>query len=110
MTIFLSTGDNSVVCFHYCLFLFPMSLKKAVTNPATKILHPRKTNVCVYEKAMCTATRAGPSRCGAQCKTWARGPMQDLSAGPLWAVILWRHRVQSTVLGSWLSAKMQYSS
>jgi len=26
--------------------------------------------------------RAGPSRCGAQCKTWARGPMQDLGAGP----------------------------
>jgi len=35
--------------------------------------------------------RAGPSRCGAQCKTWARGPMQDLGAGPLWAVISWRH-------------------
>jgi len=45
--------------------------------------------------------RAGPSRCGAQCKTWARGPMQDLGAGPLWAVILLRHRVQSTVLRSW---------
>jgi len=45
--------------------------------------------------------RAGPSRCRAQCKTWARGPMQDLGAGPLWAVILWRHRVQSTVLRSW---------
>jgi len=27
--------------------------------------------------------RAGPSRCGAQCKAWARGPMQDLGAGPL---------------------------
>jgi len=27
-------------------------------------------------------SRAGPSRCGAQCKTWARGPMQDLCAGP----------------------------
>jgi len=27
-----------------------------------------------------------------------RGPMQDLGAGPLWAVILWRDRVQSTVL------------
>jgi len=26
------------------------------------------------------------------------GPMQDLGAGPLWAVILWRHRVQSSVL------------
>ena len=26
--------------------------------------------------------RTVPSRCGAQCKTWARGPMQDLSAGP----------------------------
>jgi len=26
--------------------------------------------------------RAGPSRCGAQCKTWARGPMLDLGAGP----------------------------
>jgi len=25
--------------------------------------------------------------CGAQCKTWARGPTQDLGAGPLWAVI-----------------------
>jgi len=24
---------------------------------------------------------AGPSRCGAQFKTWAWGPMQDLSAG-----------------------------
>jgi len=45
--------------------------------------------------------RAGPSRCGAQCKTWARVSMQDLCAGPLWAVILWRHRVQSTVLRSW---------
>jgi len=29
------------------------------------------------------ALRAGPSRFGAQCKTWARGPMQDLGAGPL---------------------------
>jgi len=27
--------------------------------------------------------RAGPSRCGAQCKTWARGPMQDLGTVPL---------------------------
>jgi len=27
--------------------------------------------------------RTGPSRCGAQCKTWARGTMQDLGAGPL---------------------------
>jgi len=45
--------------------------------------------------------RAGPGGCGAQCKTWARSPMQDLGAGPLWAVILWRHRVQSTVLRSW---------
>jgi len=44
------------------------------------------------------ALRAGPSRFGAQCKTWARGPMQDLGAGPLWAVILCRHCVQSTVL------------
>ena len=44
---------------------------------------------------------AGPSRCGAQCKTWARDPMQDLGAGPLWTVILWRHRIQSTVLRSW---------
>jgi len=43
-------------------------------------------------------TEAGPAL--AQCKTWARGPMQDLGAGPLWAVILWRHRVQSTVLRS----------
>jgi len=25
--------------------------------------------------------RAGPSRCGAQFKTWVWGPMQDLSAG-----------------------------
>jgi len=47
------------------------------------------------------ALRAGPSKCGAQCKTWARDPMQDLGAGPLWAVILWRHRVQSTVFRSW---------
>jgi len=30
-----------------------------------------------------------------------RGPMQDLGVGPLWAVILWRHRVQSTVLRWW---------
>jgi len=30
-----------------------------------------------------------------------RGPMQDLGAGPLWAEILWRHRVHSTVLWSW---------
>jgi len=30
-----------------------------------------------------------------------RDPMQDFSAGPLWAVILWRHRAQSTVLRSW---------
>jgi len=27
-----------------------------------------------------------------------RGPMQNLGAGPFWAVVLWRHRVQSTVL------------
>ena len=34
-----------------------------------------------------------------QGRPWqVRGPMQDLDAGPLWAVILWRHRVQSTVL------------
>jgi len=46
-------------------------------------------------------TRDGPSRCGTQCKTWPRGPKQDLGAGPIWAVILWRHRVQSTVLRSW---------
>jgi len=26
--------------------------------------------------------RACPSRCKAQCKTWARDPMQDLGAGP----------------------------
>jgi len=44
-----------------------------------------------------TMNRASPSRCGAQCKTWAWGPMQDLSAGPLWAVILWRHRVTIAV-------------
>jgi len=37
--------------------------------------------------------RAGRSRCGSQCKTWARGPMQDPGAGSLWEVILWRHRV-----------------
>jgi len=29
------------------------------------------------------APRAGPRRCGAQCKIWARGPMQDRGAGPL---------------------------
>jgi len=28
------------------------------------------------------AIRASPSRCGAQCKTWVLGPMQDLGAGP----------------------------
>jgi len=47
---------------------------------------------------------AGPNArpgCWAQCKTWARGPMQDLSTGPLWAVILWHHCVQSTVILSW---------
>jgi len=27
-----------------------------------------------------------------------RGPMQDLRAGPVWAVVLLRHRVQSIVL------------
>jgi len=27
--------------------------------------------------------KAGPSRCGAKCKTWGRGPTQDLGAGPL---------------------------
>jgi len=26
--------------------------------------------------------------------------MQDLGVGPFWAVVLWRHRVQSTVLYS----------
>ena len=46
-------------------------------------------------------SRTGPSRCGAQCKIRARGPMQDLGAGSLWAVILWRHHVKSTVLRSW---------
>jgi len=30
-----------------------------------------------------------------------QSPMQDLAAGSLWAVILWRHRVQSTVLWWW---------
>ena len=55
---------------------------------------------CLW-KCSSISDRAGPSRCRAQCKTWARGPMQVLSAGPLWAGILWRHRVQSTVLRSW---------
>ena len=103
--------------------------------------------------------RAGPGRCGAQCKTWGRsnqnrrqkvfyrgalsfcggawhsknwqklnwyivfhvsiwgawiivlgdkppvmmrlGPMQDLGAAPPWAVFLWCHRVQSTMLWYW---------
>jgi len=32
-------------------------------------------------------------------RSWqVRSPMQDLGAGPLWAVVLWRHRVQSTLL------------
>ena len=52
-------------------------------------------------KGYSPTNRAGPSRCGAQCKTWARGPMQDLGVGPLWAAFLWRHRVRSTVLRSW---------
>jgi len=30
-----------------------------------------------------------------------RGPTQDLGTGPLWAVILWCHRVHSTMLRSW---------
>jgi len=38
--------------------------------------------VPVRRNALLAIYRAGPSRCGAQCKTWARGPMQDLSVGP----------------------------
>ena len=49
----------------------------------------------------CCRHRASPTRRGAQCKIWARGPMQDLGARPLWAGILWRHRVRSFVLRSW---------
>jgi len=60
---------------------------------------------CIFR---CLESRAGPIRCGSQCM--GAGPMPDLSAGPLWAVILWRHRVQSTVLRSWQSANMQYST
>ena len=34
-----------------------------------------------------------------QGRPWqVRGPMQDWGAAPLWAIVLWRHRVQSTVL------------
>jgi len=34
-----------------------------------------------------------------QGRTWqVGGPIQDLGAGSLWALVLWRHRVQSTVL------------
>ena len=33
--------------------------------------------------------------------------MQDLGAGPLLAVVLWRHRVQSTVVRSWESADIK---
>ena len=34
-----------------------------------------------------------------QGRPWqVRGTVQDLGTGPLWAVVLWRHHVQSTVL------------
>jgi len=39
------------------------------------------------------ATRTVPGR-----PQQVRGPMQDLSAGPLWAVVLWHHCAQTTVL------------
>jgi len=40
-----------------------------------------------------------------------RGPMQDAGAGPLWAVLLWRHHVQSTVLRSlWWNFLAQWPS
>jgi len=38
--------------------------------------------VSLLRRDISWAGRAGPSRCGAQCKTWARGPMQDLGARP----------------------------
>jgi len=55
----------------------------------------------VPDLGMCLVRRTGPSWCGTQCKTWALGPMQDLSAGPLWTVILRRNHIQSTVLQTW---------
>jgi len=63
-------------------------------------LVPAETPVTTSDR--CYVPHSGPalSRCGAQCKTWARSPMQDPGAGPFWAVILWRHHVQSTVLRS----------
>jgi len=80
-------------------------LSNFLLDYANKACNQRGFNNVAYTTAslprQMLTTRAGPSRCGAQCKIWARGPMQDLSAGPLWAVILWLHRVQSTVLRSW---------
>ena len=71
------------------------------------VIQHTRSCLSIYWAAICfcfhQSPSAGPSRCGAQCKTWARGPMQDLGVGPLWAVILWRHRVHSTVLRSWQS-------
>jgi len=36
------------------------------------LLHP----MCILSNLMC-ACRVGPSRCGAQCKTWVRGPSEQ---------------------------------
>jgi len=92
-----------------CSHIFFRILRSGCTTQAGQT-HTHCRNVCIVfvmsiiyfvSVFLTTITSAGLSRCGAQCKTWARGPMQDLCAGPLWTVILWRYRVQSTVLRSW---------
>jgi len=50
------------------------------TNPVNRITNLPRFFICVligiYHYPYQT-NRAGPSRCGAQCKTWARGPSEQ---------------------------------
>ena len=48
-----------------------------------KLPNLRADRFTVGEFRVIITCRAGPSRCGAQCKIWAWGLMQDIDAGPL---------------------------
>jgi len=104
VSCFANVGHDNRLPDSSVLGKFPAFTTPALSHYGTEYSDPVKgwTFRKVDWSRFCFLTsRASPGRCGAQCKTWARGPMQDLTAGPIWALILWRHRVQSTVLWSW---------
>ena len=78
----VTTGRNEVLCLSrkpvQCKWaaLYCSRWRSSSTVPWGGIYKWRNTDQEIDTR------RAGPSRCRAQCKTWARGPMQDLSAGP----------------------------